>query len=573
MFGHLCKKTGGGRAAAFFEQAAQRRYSSGRMFPVAGGTRRASRDPGGRKTKFPMVPEGGAYYEALPTYPPRPSFKEFENVLRPNSQVVVFNGSPDDPYRASCTPLYQTSTFRSPSASAFGAYDYTRSGNPTRTALEKQVAMLDRATASFAFTSGMAALSQVPKLASGGEIVCGNDIYGGMYRLLTKIATRSNVTPRFVDTTDLVALRRVLEDSAPGRIKVLHLESPSNPSLRISDIEAIAKLCRERGIIVSVDATAMGPLLMRPLDLGAHLVVHSATKWLSGHADTMGGVVSVNADHGLAEEIAYQQNAEGTALAPFDCWLLLRGIKTLAIRQDRSMENARQMARFLFEHPRVTKLYWTERIFSDSHDGQSDLGKRTKGEQDQNMTKLQLTEVEEAIHKRQARGPGALISFETGDAMFSRRLCEACRIFKITVSFGSVNSLVEMPRTMSHASIPHDASLQTEPLAPDLVRLSVGIEDSWDLLEDLEQAFAVAEKLEALPEVESVKHFYKGPRPEGISSLDEIPLFGNPSENLLFDSKFEDLPVVPAPPSTATERRPFSEVVVSENEDAKKLKV
>eukprot|EP00392_Amoebophrya_sp_AT5.2_P005165 g5174.t1 len=267
----------------------------------------------------------------------------------------------------------------------------------------------------------------------------------------------------------------------------------------------------------------------------------------------MGGLLSVK-DTVLANEIAYQANAEGTALAPFDCWLLLRGIKTLAIRQQRSMKNARKVAQFLSGHPKVMKMYWTEAVGAGgAGSGRAD-GVPVDHEDDDfdpdedDSCVLQLSHIEEQIHAKQASGPGCLISFETGDPAFSKRFLDACRIFKISVSFGSVHSVCEMPVNMSHASLPQEKTnyLAVEPLAEDLVRLSIGIEDVDDLIEDLRQAFEAAE---ALTE-NNVKEFYQGPRLPSRLVRENLPgLFTetDPKENLLFDSKFEDLEVIPAP--------------------------
>ena len=280
------------------------------------------------------VPTGEeVVYNEIPTFPVRPSFKNFQNSLRPASQVVVFDGCPNDPHHPSSTPIYQTSTFVQPSSAKFGSYDYTRSGNPTRTALEKHVALLEGAYAAFAFTSGMAALNTLTNtfLQAGDHLLLGSDIYGGMHRLATKITRKLGASVSFVDTTDLGAVERALRPET----RLCHIESPSNPMMRITDVRALAALLHRRGILLSIDSTMMSPCLMKPLTLGADVVVHSATKFFGGHADAMGGFVCVN-EAELAKRVAFIQNAEGTALAPFDCWLFLRGIKTMALRVERA---------------------------------------------------------------------------------------------------------------------------------------------------------------------------------------------------------------------------------------------
>eukprot|EP00929_Paragymnodinium_shiwhaense_P067248 TRINITY_DN33866_c0_g1_i1.p1 TRINITY_DN33866_c0_g1~~TRINITY_DN33866_c0_g1_i1.p1 ORF type:complete len:484 (+),score=90.34 TRINITY_DN33866_c0_g1_i1:115-1566(+) len=411
------------------------------------------------KQHFPQPDK--EHYDEVPTFPLRPSFKNFVNVLQPSTQTVVFDGCPEDPYRPSSMPIYQTSTFVQPSTTEVGPCDYTRSGNPTRTALETQVALLENASAAFAFTSGMSALTTVMRLMSPGEqLVLGHDVYGGTYRLATKILTKHGLSVKLVDPTNQEEVAAAVADP---RTKIVHFETPSNPLMEIIDLralrETIDKAAPGREVLLSIDATMMTPLLMKPFELGANIVIHSATKFFGGHADTMGGFVCTTNDD-VAKELAFMQNAEGNALAPFDCWLLLRGIKTMALRVEKSMQNAQRVADFLHKHSLVSKVYYAG---LEDHPGFE-------------------------IHKRQARGPGTVMSFTTGSSETSQRFVDALRIFKLTVSFGSVNSLVELPNTMSHASVPEE--LRTIPR--DLVRISVGIEDVNDLLQDLEQAFEYA---------------------------------------------------------------------------------
>jgi cystathionine beta-lyase len=455
-------------------------------------TKKQAEDHTKQEERFPtVVPD----YNNLPTYPPRPDFAKFENSLRPASQMIVFDGAPNDPNKPSSTPIYQTSTFVQPNVSEFGTYDYTRSGNPTRTALEKQVALLEGAKASFAFTSGMSALSALTRiLMPGDELIVGNDIYGGMHRLVTKVTHPSTgLKVAFADTTDLEAVEAAITPNT----RLLHMETPSNPLMKITDIRKLAALLSSRGILLSIDATMMSPYLMKPLKLGADIVLHSATKFFGGHADTMGGFVSVK-DETLARQIAFYQNAEGTALAPFDCWLFLRGIKTMAIRIDRSQENALSIARFLESCPQVTKVFFCGLPSFEGY----------------------------AIHKSQAAGAGTVMTFTTGDTRLSQRFCDACRIFKLTVSFGSVNSLCEMPCIMSHASIP----AEERTLPEDLIRLSVGIEDIRDLIDDLTQAFELA-----------------------AGNIADIVKYRE-AQRLLFDSQFEDVPLTPQLPTSVTSK-------------------
>ena len=371
-----------------------------------------------------------ANYDALPTFPVRPSYKDYHSNLTLQTQCVVFDGCPKDPHKPASTPIYQTATFVQPSASEFGAYDYSRSGNPTRTALEKQVALLEGAHAAFAFTSGMAALVAVTRLlSSGDELLVGDDIYGGMFRLVTRVSSALHgIIIRFVDTTDLASVAAAISPAT----RMLHMETPSNPMMRITDIRKLSALLRERGVLLSIDSTMMSPILQRPLQLGADVVVHSATKFFGGHSDVMGGLVCLRTEE-LAKKIAFFQNAEGTGLEPFACWLFIRGIKTLALRVEKAQANARIVAQFLEDHPLVKKLNYAG--LAPAPDDKQAIR-------------------EYRIHESQANGPGCVMSFTTGSAALSRRFIDALRIFKLTVSFGSVNSLCEMPCLLSHASIP-----------------------------------------------------------------------------------------------------------------------
>lgn len=324
-------------------------------------------------------------------------------------------------------------TFVQPSSTEFGAYDYTRSGNPTRTALEKQVAMLEGAHAAFAFGSGMAALVAVTRLLKAGdELIVGDDIYGGMHRLVSRVTgALHGVKISFVDTTDL----RKVEAAIGPSTKMLHMETPSNPLMRVTDVRTLAKLLHSKGVLLSIDSTMMSPILQRPLTLGADIVVHSATKFFGGHSDVMGGLVCLK-DEDLSKRIAFFQNAEGSGLDPFSCWLFLRGIKTLGLRVRASQDNAKIVAQFLSKHPCVKQLYYP------GLEPPADDARPWKAHS------------EWEIHSKQSDGGGCVMSFSTGNVPLSRRFIDSLRIFKLTVSFGSVNSLCEMPCVLSHASIP-----------------------------------------------------------------------------------------------------------------------
>lgn len=364
-----------------------------------------------------------------------------------------------DPYCAISPPLYQTATFQQASATEFSEYDYTRTANPTRTLLQNQLASLERAEYGCAFASGMAAITALTRLLSvGDEIIAGNDLYGGTVRLLDQVLSRQGITVRYVDTTDL----DVVAENITPQTKLILIETPSNPLLRVSDIRGLAELAGRNEILLAVDNSLMSPCLQKPIALGADVVIHSATKFLCGHSDvTAGALVTNNSE--LNAKLNFQQNAEGAGLSPFDSWLLLRGIKTLSLRVERQNSSARAIADLLSRHSAVEKVYYTGLSTHEGH----------------------------LLHQTQAKGDGAVISFTTGDVRVSERLVSATRLFKIAVSFGAVGSVISLPCRMSHASIP--GSLK-DALAPpaDLVRISVGIEDVEDLFEDLSQAFAVA---------------------------------------------------------------------------------
>ncbi len=383
--------------------------------------------------------------------------------MRLGTRLVHFDAAPGDPHRPVVTPLYQSATFVQPDATRFGEYDYSRSGNPTRAVLERQLAALEGGGHAFAFTSGMAALTAVLRTVSAGEeVVAGLDLYGGTYRLLGRILPRAGVLVRHVDTTDLDAVRTALTP----RTRLLLVETPSNPLMEVSDLTGLAELARAAGARLVVDASIMSPVLQRPLEHGADVVVHSATKFLGGHADITAGVVTVR-DPGLAEMIYLTQNGEGTALAPFEAWLVLRGLKTLHLRVRQQQETAVELADWLAAHPAV------ERVFYPGRDGPAGR----------------------AAHARQADGPGSVLSFTTGDLAASRRVVEATELFTTCVSFGSVGSTISLPCFMSHASVPPGAPVPP----PDLVRVSVGVEELEDLRADLERAIGAARP--ALPRI------------------------------------------------------------------------
>lgn len=365
----------------------------------------------------------------------------------------------DERFGAVSPPIYQTATFCQPTATEFGEYDYSRTANPTRSQLERRLADLEYGDFASAFASGMAAITAVSRLLENGdEIIASDDLYGGSVRLLEQILPRQGISVRYVDTTDLSAVATEFT----SKTKLVLVETPTNPLMRISDIAELARIAHDRDALLAVDNTMLSPCLQNPLKHGADLVIHSATKFLCGHSDvTAGAVVTIN--HDLYRRIAFVQNAEGSALSPFDSWLLLRGMKTLALRVERQTSSAAKIAAFLAACREVSSIFYSGLPNHSGHD----------------------------INSRQASGGGSVISFTTDDAEFSKRFVEATRICAIAVSFGSVNSSISLPCHMSHASIPETLRDRLAP-PPDLIRLSVGIEDVDDLIEDLEQAFCTA---------------------------------------------------------------------------------
>jgi len=379
--------------------------------------------------------------------------------MRPHTSLVHFDPCPGDPFRAIATPIYQTATFDQESAQEFGRFDYSRSGNPTRQVLEDHLARIDGGVRALTYSSGLAALAAVVRLLKpGDEVLANDDLYGGTYRLLSKVFEPRGIVTRYADLTDPGAAAAAITP----RTKLIHTEALTNPLLRVCDVRALAKVAHDAGAKLSIDSTSLSPYLLRPLELGADFSVHSATKHLGGHSDVTAGAVVVR-DAALAAELAFLHNAEGSALSPFDSFLLLRGIKTLGIRVDRQQASATKIAHWLAAHAEIREV-----LFPGLSNHPGDL-----------------------VHVEQSSGPGTIVCFRTGSNDFSRRIAESLKLFNIAVSFGGVNSSVSLPCRMSHASIPA-AVRDARAFPEDLVRLSIGIEDSEDLIEDLEHAIASA---------------------------------------------------------------------------------
>ncbi|TNE84673.1 MAG: aminotransferase class I/II-fold pyridoxal phosphate-dependent enzyme [Deltaproteobacteria bacterium] len=349
-------------------------------------------------------------------------------------------------------PLYQTATFRADSVLEGADYDYTRSGNPTRDALQAQLAALEGGSHAFAVSSGMAAVGTLLRLVpAGGRVLAGLDLYGGSHRLLHRVLDRYGIEVAVVDTTDLAAVEQSLRTPTNWVI----VESPTNPLAEITDLRGLCTLAHAAGAKVAVDNSLMSPVLQQPLDLGADVVLHSATKFLGGHCDVIGGAL-ITRDEAVAEELAFLVNAEGSGLAPFDCWLVSRGLKTLALRVRAQQASARILAERVAAHPAVERVFYA---------GLADHAGR-------------------ALHLSQARGPGAVFAFTTGDVARSARVVDGTALLHTAVSFGGVASGIGLPCRMSHASLP-PAVREQRALPADLVRVSVGIEDTEELWSDL----------------------------------------------------------------------------------------
>lgn len=362
----------------------------------------------------------------------------------------------NDQFNASSTPIYQSATFKGGPGQE---YDYTRSGNPTRTHLERHLAKIMGAQRALVVSSGMGAMDVITRgLKPGDEVVTGDDLYGGTNRLLGHLQQSGGIKVKHVDTTKVEVVKAALTD----KTAMVLLETPTNPLIKIVDIAAISRAAHEANpeAMVAVDNTMLSPYLSNPLDLGADVVYESGTKYLSGHHDVMAGVIGIN-KLALGDKFFFMINSTGCGLAPFDSWLLLRGIKTLAVRMEKQQASAMAIATFLENHG-----------FRVRYPG-------LKSHPQHNL------------HASQSRGSGAVLSFETGSISLSERIVEAAQLFGISVSFGCVNSLISMPCRMSHASI--DPAVRKERALPeDIIRLCVGIEDLGDLLDDLQQALVRA---------------------------------------------------------------------------------
>lgn len=382
---------------------------------------------------------------------------KFKNI---NTALIHGGISIDERTGAVNIPIYQTSTYKQDGLGKMRGYEYSRTGNPTREALEALIAELENGYAGFAFGSGMAATTAVLSLLNSGDrVLISSNVYGGTFRVLDKVFNHFGFTYTIADTTDAAAFEQAITPD----VKAVMIESPANPLMTVTDIKLISEISHKHGLLVIVDNTFMTPYLQKPLDLGADIVVHSATKYLGGHSDVVAGLAIVKTKE-LAEKIAFIQNSTGGVLPPFDSFLLIRGIKTLGVRMDRHVSNAEKAAEFLLNHKAVKNVYYPGL--------KSDAGYE--------------------INKSQAKNGGVMISFELYENYDIKVFFESLQLVMLAESLGGVESLVCHPSTMTHASIPADIRKKVG-ITDGLIRLSTGIEDIDDILEDLAQAIEKSE--------------------------------------------------------------------------------
>lgn len=377
------------------------------------------------------------------------------------SNTDIIHGVPVDPLTGSISvPIYQTATFVQEAPGVNKGYEYGRSGNPTRTALEQLLAKLENGKYAYTFATGLAAIDAIVKLlSSGDEIIAVDDIYGGAYRLFTQVYEKFGIKVHYVDTSNLAAVAKLINE----RTKLFWIESPTNPTLKVTDIAAVASLAKSHNIKVVVDNTFATPVAQRPLALGADIVLHSGTKYLGGHSDLVAGVVVVNDDE-LATQIKFYQNATGAILGPQDCWLLIRGIETLKLRFEQQCKSAFKLAQYLNEHPAIKQVHYPGLSHHENH--------QIAAEQQNDLF-------------------GAIISFSLHQDILAVANTVVCntQLFKLAESLGGVKSLICSPAQMTHKSIPVEKRYQSG-VVDSLIRLSVGIEDVADLINDMEQALS-----------------------------------------------------------------------------------
>ena len=372
------------------------------------------------------------------------------------STIAIHEGNDPDPATGAVSvPIYQTSTYAQEGLGKHKGYEYARTQNPTRTALEKNIAALENADYGFAFASGMSAIDTTLKLVKAGDhVILGDNTYGGTFRLFDRVLSNYGVEFDLVDTTDVTKVEQAFKTNT----KMVFVETPTNPVMSVTDLEAVSEISHAHGAKVVCDNTFMSPYLQRPIDLGVDIVVHSTTKYLNGHSDSIGGFVALN-DKKDAEWIGFVQNSAGAIIAPFDAFLVLRGTKTLAVRMDAHDKNGRMVANFLTEHPKVQKVYYPGLVSHPQHE----------------------------LAKKQQKGFGGMVSFETGSLDNAKKVLENVKLCTLAESLGGVESLISHPATMTHAAVPVEKREKLG-ITDGLVRVSVGIEDVEDIISDLDQA-------------------------------------------------------------------------------------
>ena len=377
--------------------------------------------------------------------------------MKPSTKFIHAGAHPDPSTGAIMTPIYQTSTYVQEAPGVNKGYEYARSQNPTRKALEEALAVIEDGKFGLAFSSGVAATDSVMKLLKpGDEVIAANDMYGGTYRLFSKIYEKFGIVFHYVNMGDV----NNIETAINNKTKLIWAETPTNPLMNIVDVKAVATLSKKHNTLLCVDNTFASPALQNPLNLGADIVMHSSTKYLSGHSDVIQGALIMN-DQALRDELYFIQKSCGAVPGPMDCFLVLRGIKTLGIRMERHSQNGAAIAQYLQKHPAIKKVYWPG--FSD-HPGH-------------------------AIARSQMKDFGGMISFELKDESMeaAKKVLSGTKLFSLAESLGGVESLINHPASMTHASIPREERIKNG-LSDTLIRLSVGIEDASDLIEDLAQA-------------------------------------------------------------------------------------
>ncbi|MBE4908068.1 bifunctional cystathionine gamma-lyase/homocysteine desulfhydrase [Bacillus luteolus] len=355
------------------------------------------------------------------------------------------------------TPIYQVSTYRQEAVGKFKGYEYSRTGNPTRHALEELIKDLEEGTSGFAFGSGMAAITAVMMLFdSGDHVILTDDVYGGTYRVMTKVLNRLGIDSTFVDTSNLETIEQAIRENT----RAIYIETPTNPLLKITDIEGAAKIAKKHNLLTIVDNTFSTPYWQTPITLGADIVLHSATKYIGGHSDVVAGLVVVNSKE-LAADLHFVQNSTGGVLGPQDSWLLIRGIRTLGIRMEETEHNTVRIVEFLSNHKAVKKVYYPGLSNHPNHD----------------------------IAKKQGGGFGGMVSFDVGSEENADKLLASVKYFTLAESLGAVESLISVPARMTHASIPAERRAELG-ITDGLIRISVGLEDAEDLIEDLAHALS-----------------------------------------------------------------------------------